>query len=110
MVGLMFTGTACSVFDNWWPFFTVVFYLLAPLPNFLVAEYTLRGMNQRESRALANFVTGTLIASGLALPGVLAHAGVIRWEAFLMCSLGGLIVFSTIIVYIRHFQRIDSLI
>jgi hypothetical protein len=107
MVGLMFTTVACNIYKNWWPFFAIVFYVTAPIPNFLCGNYCRIFGHARDARAAGSFITAVLIFSGLSLPAVMAHAGVIRLEAFVLTFIGGIIVYSSIVVYVHSYLMAD---
>lgn len=109
MVGLMFTGMACNLYRNWWPLSSVFFYVTAPLPNFFCSNYVRIMRSRRDALHIGAFLTGALIVCGLALPAVLAHAGVIRPEALLLCTIGGVIVYSSVLVYVHSFLTADTL-
>lgn len=58
----------------WWPFFVVVFYIMAPLPTLIANRY----MDQYEAgnavKDFALFVTAVLVVSAFGLPIILARA------------------------------------
>jgi len=41
----------------------------------------------------------TVVLGGLALPGVLAHSGIINFPAMIMAVVGGLLIYGTIICF-----------
>lgn len=49
------------------------------------------------------FLTGSLVLTGLALPLVFSHAGVIAPAACGMSVAGGVLIYGTILVYARAF-------
>ncbi|RCH90703.1 Vacuolar protein sorting-associated protein 55, partial [Rhizopus stolonifer] len=50
-----------------------------------------------------HFITGIFIVSGFCLPFVLAHAEVITTPAMIMSTLGGALVYGTIVAYAHFF-------
>jgi hypothetical protein len=48
------------------------------------------------------------LVSGLALPLVLAHAGVITYSAMILSFVGGLLVYATILLYVANFVQDDT--
>lgn len=61
------------VFRVWWPFFVVLFYILAPIPTMIARRHTDVGNSSNPCMELAIFVTMGFIISSFALPIVLAR-------------------------------------
>ena len=60
--------------SRWWPFFVVIFYLLAPIPTLISRRYTDdTGSSSALKEACAFFTTG-IVLSAFALPIVLARS------------------------------------
>eukprot|EP01102_Stenamoeba_stenopodia_P005466 TRINITY_DN1614_c0_g1_i1.p1 TRINITY_DN1614_c0_g1~~TRINITY_DN1614_c0_g1_i1.p1 ORF type:complete len:135 (+),score=22.94 TRINITY_DN1614_c0_g1_i1:107-511(+) len=109
--GIVMNFLACSLHTlqtTWWPMFSVVFYILAPLPNLFV------GKNEDNDpfatapssiKHIAMFLTGGFIVSGLALPLVLGHAQVIGTPAMSLALVGGVTVYGSIIAYLHFFHK-----
>ena len=58
-------------FFSWWPFFVVLFYVIAPIPTLIMKRYS------DEPSALKDvcaFFTSGIVLSAFALPFVLARA------------------------------------
>ena len=75
-IGLLFLFLACALpqYDNWWPFFTVVFYLLAPLPTLFARRHSDDLATSSALREFCTFLTTGIVISAFALPIVLARA------------------------------------
>jgi hypothetical protein len=76
-LGFLFLFLACALpaYNNWYPFFVVFFYVLAPLPA-LVSRRSSAGIGSGSSplQELCAFFTAGLVLSAFALPIVLARA------------------------------------
>ncbi|KAJ3638800.1 hypothetical protein MTP99_002133 [Tenebrio molitor] len=78
LVTLAFTGSigmtmiilACGLpqYKLWWPFFVVLFYVLAPIPTLLARRYTEHQGSSNSCLETAIFITMGLIVSAFALP------------------------------------------
>lgn len=62
-------------FRVWWPFFVVLFYVLAPIPTIIARRYTEDpSSSSNPCLELAIFITIGFVVSSFALPIVLARA------------------------------------
>jgi len=104
-VGVVLNLLACILWHNWLPIIVVITYFLAPLPNFLFGRCTTDAFDNSSSfKDMGYFLTGALVVSGFALPAVLAHAEIIAIPALAMSIAGGIIVYATLLFYIRRFH------
>jgi Vacuolar protein sorting 55 len=111
---------ACALFDHgWWTFFVVIAYIGAPLPDLLCtrcregySDYDedegWRSCCMKGWRDGAYFVTGFLLVSGLALPLVLAHNEVVGVPTMIMSLIGGLLVYSSVVLYLKIVHKSDD--
>ncbi|GAA5853457.1 hypothetical protein JCM8547_002464 [Rhodosporidiobolus lusitaniae] len=101
---------SCALWSNWLPLLTAVIFAFAPLPNFLCARCSGADDFSADYSSgpldFGHFLTSCFLVSGVALPYVLAHAGVIATTAAWMSALGGAVGYGTIITY-GHFFRIE---
>ncbi|XP_076243265.1 leptin receptor gene-related protein [Calliopsis andreniformis] len=68
-------GCALPIYKVWWPFFVVLFYVLAPIPTILARRYTYDTTSAPNPRLeLAIFITMGFVVSSFALPIVLARS------------------------------------
>ncbi|PRP74814.1 hypothetical protein PROFUN_00685 [Planoprotostelium fungivorum] len=105
MIGVVLNLLACILWHNWLPIIVVITYFLAPLPNFIFGRCTVDTFDNTSSyKDMGYFLTGALVISGFALPAVLAHAQIIEIAPLAMSIVGGLIVYATILYYIRRFH------
>lgn len=51
------------------------------------------------------FLTGFLVVTGMALPALLAHSGIIQIPAMIMSIIGGLLVYGTVVSFGMFFQE-----
>jgi hypothetical protein len=105
-VGLLLNILACALWKKWWPIFSVIAYILAPIPNMMCTRF---GVGYDDSKARAfedagHFMTAIFVVSGLAIPALLAHIKVIEIGALLMCISGGVVVYGTILLYLHAFH------
>lgn len=100
--GLLFLvlGCALPMYNNWWPLFVVVFYILAPIPLCIAKRYSDDSSISSAATEFALFATTGIVVSAFGLPMVLAHAGpVIKWGACGFILTGNVITFLTIVAY-----------
>ncbi|KAL7641333.1 UNVERIFIED_CONTAM: hypothetical protein RMT77_008472 [Armadillidium vulgare] len=103
-VGLMFLILACALpqYNNWWPFFVIVFYILSPVPTFISRRLDTEPSSM--GRSLAHFLTTGIVISSFALPIILArspyHNPVIDWGACFLALTGNVFIFVTILGFI----------
>lgn len=73
---MQFSYIALSVPSRvWWPFFVVLFYILAPIPTIVARRYTDdSGNSSNPCLELAIFITMGFVVSSFALPIVLARS------------------------------------
>lgn len=110
-ITLLVLGCALPQFNNWWPMFVVIFYILSPLPITIARRYA---DSVEASSALIEFclfMTAGIVISAYGLPVVLAHtplhASVISWGACALVMAGNTVVFLTILGYFYVFNNDD---
>ncbi|GAA6043146.1 hypothetical protein JCM8097_004341 [Rhodosporidiobolus ruineniae] len=110
-VSFLLVILSCALYSNWLPLLTAVIFALAPLPNFLCSRCTGADTFSDEYSSgpldFGHFLTSIFLVSGVALPYVLAHAGVIAGTAAWMSALGGAVGYGTMIVF-GQFFRIET--
>ncbi|KAF9162469.1 Vacuolar protein sorting-associated protein 55 [Actinomortierella ambigua] len=86
----------------------VATFILAPLPNAIfgrcAGQDDLMSDYHSGFADAGYFLTGLMITTGVCLPIVLAHAGVIYPAAMFMSVAGGVLIYGTIVSYGRAFQ------
>jgi len=103
--GLLFLvlGCALPMYNNWWPLFVIIFYILAPIPLCISKRYQDDGSNSSAATEFALFLTTGIVVSAFGLPMILAHAPlvnpVISWGACGFVLVGNVITFITICAY-----------
>ncbi|BGP13003.1 hypothetical protein JCM10213_007993 [Rhodosporidiobolus nylandii] len=109
-VSFLLVILSCALWSNWLPLLTAVIFALAPLPNFLCTRCAANDEFSAEYSSgpvdFGHFLTSIFLVSGVALPYVLAHAGVIATTAAWMSALGGAVGYGTMITY-SHFFKIE---
>jgi peptidoglycan/LPS O-acetylase OafA/YrhL len=60
--------------SNWWPFFMLAFYLLAPFPIILSRRYSDDSGASNPCKEMAIFITAAIVVSAFGLPIVLARS------------------------------------
>jgi len=75
-IGMTFLVLACALpqFNNWWPFFLLAFYLIAPFPTIISRKYGDGTGNSTPCQEMAVFLTSVIVVSAFGLPIVLARA------------------------------------
>ena len=109
-LGLMFLLLACALpqYNNWWPLFVVIFYILAPLPYVIARRHQDDMGASSSAMELAVFFTAGLVISSFGLPIVLAHAPysapVIQWGAAALVMTGNVVMYLTIAGFFLAFD------
>jgi len=112
-IGMMFLVLACALpqYSNWWPFFMLAFYLLAPFPIILSRRYSDDSGASNPCKEMAIFITAAIVVSAFGLPIVLARspevAPVIQWGAAGLVITGNIVVFLTILGFFIAFDNDD---
>lgn len=102
-IGLMFLILACALpqYNNWWPFFVIVFYMLAPIPSLIARRSSDNSGGSNPAKEMAYFLTAAIVVSAFGLPIVLARAPaatpVISWGACGLVLSGNVVTFLTIL-------------
>ncbi|EPS40678.1 hypothetical protein H072_5467 [Dactylellina haptotyla CBS 200.50] len=112
-IGFLLVILSSALYSQYSPLFVVATYLLAPLPNAICGRYASAynddfmdsGSSASGILDLGRFLTGFLVLMGIALPAVLAHAGIIEYGAMIMSIIGGLLIYGTIIAFTMFFQE-----
>ena len=104
-IGITLVILGSILYDKWWPFFVVLFYILVPIPTQLTKRHVNSDGDSTSSQEFVLFVTIALIINSFAFPFVLNHASVIAWQACTLTIFGNIIVYVTLLVY---FLMIDS--
>nr|CAG4638176.1 EOG090X0J87 [Chydorus sphaericus] len=111
---MTFLVLACALpqYNNWWPFFMLAFYLLAPFPIVISRRCTGDASGGTSPcREFAVFLTTIIIVSAFALPMVLARAPeaapVILWGSAGLVITANIIVFITILGFFVAFDNDD---
>lgn len=114
-IGMTFVilGCALPIYKVWWPFFVVLFYVLAPIPTIIARRYTDdSGSNSNPCLELAIFITMGFVVSSFALPIVLARSPadqpVIQWGACYLTLAGNIVVYSTLVGFFITFDQDDT--
>ncbi|KAI0910672.1 vacuolar protein sorting 55 [Ustulina deusta] len=107
-VGFLLVILSCALFKEYYPLLVVGTYVLAPLPNWICGRCANPDDFVESSGNavldLGRFCTGFLVIMGIALPVVLAHSNIIEVPAMIMCIVGGLLIYGTIISFGMSFQ------
>lgn len=114
LVGLAFAGSvgmtllilACAIPNSWWPFFVLIFILLAPLPTLIVQRLNESG-SQNNYMDAAIFLTAGCVVSAIALPIVLARAPqeIITTSACYLTIAGNIVIFLTLLGFFMVFPQ-----
>lgn len=106
---LVVLGCALPNFGpSWWPFFVVIFYVLAPLPTIIARRYQDDVGSSNACKELALFLTAGIVISAYGLPIVLARSPIIVSGACVLVLLGNTVVFLTILGFFIAFDNDDE--
>lgn len=103
-----FTVKICLCFRLWWPFFVVLFHVLAPIPTLMARRYSDHSGSSNSCLETAIFLTMGILVCSFALPIVLARGGVILWGACWLTLAGNFIVYGTLFSFFLAFEADDS--
>nr|XP_023025326.1 leptin receptor gene-related protein [Leptinotarsa decemlineata] len=95
-------------FREWWPFFVVLFYALAPIPTLVARRYSDHSGQSNSCLEAAIFITMGILVSSFGLPIVLARALVIEWGACFLTIAGNVVVYATLLGFFLTFDQDDS--
>lgn len=112
-VGLMLIVVASAVFNQYYPLFVILSSILAPLPSLWCiqepnSDSWLSGLLTGSAGA-GNFLTSVLVVSGFGIPIVLTHVNLINGAALAMTIIGGLIIYGSVVFYIKKFHNSDDM-
>jgi len=105
-VGVLIEVIASVFFGAWWLVFVVLTFGIIPLPNFLCKRFG--GDPFATGKAFddwGNFLTGILFVVGIGVPILLAHVRIIRIEGLITSIVGGIIVGTSITLYLWKFHK-----
>ncbi|CCF60052.1 hypothetical protein KAFR_0I02730 [Kazachstania africana CBS 2517] len=110
-LGFLLVILSCALFHNYYPLFDILLFLVAPLPNSLFGSgstaYSTSDFMTDSTHAgqdFAHFLTGTFVTSGITLPLILYHCQYITSVSCAMSILGGLIIYSSIVIFSWFFN------
>ncbi|QLL31717.1 hypothetical protein HG536_0B05820 [Torulaspora globosa] len=108
-LGFLLVILSCALFHNYYPLFDILIFLLAPLPNTLFSKSGADNANfmsdaPSNAQDTGNFLTGVFVTSGIALPVVFYHCQLIGALSCVMSTIGGLIIYSSIVVFSWFFH------
>jgi len=109
-VGFLLVILSCALWKAYYPLLVVATYVLAPIPNWVCGRCANPDDFGTDGSGNAlidfgKFVTGFLVVMGVALPAVLAHSAIITIPAMIMCIIGGLLIYGTIVAFGMFFQE-----
>ena len=108
-LGFLLVILSCALWGNWLPILVALTFVLAPLPNSVCSRCARADDLSPEYNSayvdFGRFLTGMLVATGFALPVVLAHSALIQPAACWMSIGGGVLVYGTILVYSGWFGQ-----
>ncbi|WFC94567.1 Vacuolar protein sorting-associated protein 55 [Malassezia brasiliensis] len=110
-LGFLLVILSCSLWANWVPFWSTVAFVLAPAPNALFGGLAGADSFSDFNNAyidFGNFLTGALVTTGIAVPVLLAHTGIITTAAAGMSLAGGLLIYGTMVTYAAFFHTPDD--
>ncbi|ORY47678.1 vacuolar protein sorting 55 superfamily protein [Rhizoclosmatium globosum] len=111
-VGILLVVLSSALYSNWLPLLVVLTYVLAPIPNWvckrLAGNSDYFSDDNRGILETGYFMTSVFVVSGVGLPLVLAHSGLITVMAMYLSLTGGVMIYLTILGYIKFFVTVDD--
>lgn len=110
-LGFLLIILSCALYSNWLPLLVVVMFVLAPAPNAICSrcspsdDFMSDSSSQSTIADFGRFFTGFLVFSGLALPAVFAHNGLINMAAMSMSLSGGVLIYLTMMTFSAFFHE-----
>jgi len=107
--GFLLVILSCGLFENWLPLLVAATYIMAPFPNWIFSrcagneDYMSMSDSPSGWKDFGQFLTGAVIVTGLCLPLIFAHADMITYTAMLKSTIGGVLIYGTIIAYSHFF-------
>ncbi|XP_050295397.1 leptin receptor gene-related protein [Anthonomus grandis grandis] len=105
---LVILACALPQYAVWWPFFVVLFYILAPIPTLMAKRYNDHSGSSNSCLETAIFITMGILVCSFALPIVLARGNIIHWSACGLTLAGNIIVYATLLGFFLAFESDDS--
>jgi Vacuolar protein sorting 55 len=100
--GILAIILSCALDNNWLPLLVVLTYVFAPIPNAIckriVQDEDIKGVLEA-----GYFITSIFIVSGFGLPIVLNRANIITDHATVLSLSGGILIYATIVAYMKCF-------
>lgn len=114
--GFLLILLSCALYNNWKPLWVILIFLIAPLPNITAKSVNNnrddfltfsndRGNNPSPFEEACKHLTGFLIVSGISLPLTMYHSRLITFGAMVMSIIGGLVVYTDIIIFMWFFNE-----
>eukprot|EP00041_Stephanoeca_diplocostata_P003852 m.38693 g.38693 ORF g.38693 m.38693 type:complete len:131 (-) comp14662_c0_seq1:65-457(-) len=104
-IGMLMVVLGCALpqYDNWYPLFVIITYILTPIPACAMkSDDMLDGPSVRKD--VATFITTALVLSGYGIPWVLWHHQVIVAGAAWLVVSGNTVMFLTILAYFNIYE------
>lgn len=108
--GVVLQLLGCLLYDNWWPLLTGLMYVLVPMPYIFFGQSSDYGAMSNVESGWADagkFLTGFSAVGSIAIPAVLAHAGIITTGALLF-ELAAVVVLAGTLVMYEFLQAQDT--
>lgn len=113
-LGFLLVILSCALFDNYYPLYDILIFLLAPIPNSIFQSSSQYGggssfmddstTTSQNSSDFGHFLTGMLVTSGITLPLILYHCQLINSVSCVMSITGGVIIYSSIVIFSWFFH------
>jgi len=104
-LGLIFLVIGCALpqFKSFWPFFNLIFYLLAPLP-ILIGRRDTSDEETSQTKEWGYFFTTGFVVAAFGLPIVMYRTAVIQGAACGLVTVGNVFIFLTIWGFLKKFN------
>lgn len=110
-LGAVLVVLSCSLYHNWLPLKSLLFFLLAPVPHALWGSSRnddIMSDSNESAIDFARFLTSIFLVSAYALPLIFSHNHIITHNAMLMSLTGGSLIYGTIVTFGAIFAEHDE--
>lgn len=105
-LGAVLVILSSTLYHNWLPLTVLLMFVLAPIPNSLCGASRSDDFMSDSLDSVVDFgrfLTSILLVSGVALPVIYAHNGLITHPALYMSLAGGSLIYGTIVTFATVF-------
>ncbi|CCC67383.1 hypothetical protein NCAS_0A08250 [Naumovozyma castellii] len=108
-LGFLLVILSCALFHNYYPLYDILVFILAPVPNAIFGGRSYGSSDfmsdsSNNGKDLGHFFTGMFVTSGILMPVIFYHCQLIGSVSCAMSMIGGLIIYSSIVIFSWFFH------